>query len=279
MWLEKHVQKKPELSLSEIKKILMNISNTNGAIGVTFTGGEPLLRDDLPEIVRICRQSGMKAAIATNGTLLTKKLVRDLVKSGIEHFDIGFSEPSTETRLALAFAAKSGCTVTASICIHKNNYERTGILCELASVLGADAIALNRFIATGRGKQHLQNLQLSNENLRTALKLADKAAVSAGLYIYAGLPIEPCIASNTEFPAIVFSTCQCGESKWAIDSQGYLRTCEQNVNLLGNLLTSPFSEILKVKKMEIHQFKQKKHSDKCFDCSLPQKCNGGCRFG
>ena len=266
------------MSLDEIEKILSNISKTSGVMGVTFTGGEPLLRSDLHEIVRMCIKFGMKAALATNGSLLTDKTVCSLIESGIQHFDIGFSEPATETRLALAAAAKSGCTVTASICIHKNNYERTGLLCELAAVRGADAVALSRFVPTGRGKRHSQDLRLSNEDLLTALKHADRAATAAGIYIYTGIPVEPCIASSTEFPGIVFSTCQCGESKWAIDPSGNLRTCEQNREILGNLLEKTFTEITESKTDEIHLFRQWRPSKTCNPCTLPGNCRGGCRF-
>lgn len=278
VWLENDEQGKPELTFNEIEKILHNISKAPGATGVTFTGGEPLLRSDLPEIVRICRESGMKAAIATNGTLLTEKLISNLTESGVQHFDIGFTEPAAETRLALAAAAKSGCTVTASICIHKNNYERTGILCEMAAVLGADAVALNRFIPTGRGKHHSRNLQLRNEDILTALKLADQAAATAGIYTYTGIPVEPCIASSTEFPGIVFSTCQCGESKWAIDPYGNLRTCEQNREILGNLLENSFTEIAENSAEEISRFRAWKPSEDCLSCMLHGNCRGGCRF-
>ncbi len=278
VWLENGRKERSELSLNEIEKILHNISKASGAMGVTFTGGEPLLRSDLHGMVRMCRKFGMKAALATNGSLLTEKLINNLIESGIQHFDIGFTEPATETRLALAAAAKSGCTVTASICIHRNNYERTGILCELAAVLGADAVALNRFIPTGRGKQHSQDLQLSNEDLLTALKHAGRAAATAGIYIYTGIPVEPCIASSTEFPGIVFSTCQCGESKWAIDPNGNLRTCEQNREILGNLLENTFTEIVNRNAGVIKEFREWRRSENCFPCTLPGDCRGGCRF-
>jgi len=278
VWLENGEQSKPELTLDEVEKVLRNISEAPEATGVTLTGGEPLLRSDLHEIIRICRQSGMKAAIATNGTLLTEKLTNSLIQSGIEHFDIGFTEPTTKTRLALAAAAKSGCTVTASICVHKNNYERTGILCELAAVLGADAVALNRFIPTGRGKQHSQDLQLSNEDILTALKHADRAAAAAGIYIYTGIPVEPCLASSTKFPGIVFSTCQCGESKWAIDPNGNLRTCEQNREILGDLLKNTFTDIVRDNSEKINEFRAWRPSENCLPCTLRGNCRGGCRF-
>ncbi len=278
VWLENSEQSKPELTLNQIEKVLHNISKAPGARGVTFTGGEPLLRSDIHEIIRVCRQCGMKAALATNGTLLTEKTVCSLMESGIEHFDIGFTEPAGETRLAVAAAAKSGCTVTASICIHKNNYERTGILCEMAAALGADAVALNRFIPTGRGKHHSQSLQLSKKDILTALSSANRAAETAGIYTYTGIPVEPCIARGADYPGIAFSTCQCGESKWAIDSSGNLRTCEQNSEILGNLMKSKFSEIVIRDAEKINLFRQWKPSDICNSCTLPGNCRGGCRF-
>lgn len=278
VWLEKNTVAHSELSLNNIEKVLCNISKAPGAMGVTVTGGEPLLRGDIPEIVRLCSRAGLKVALATNGTLLTRKVINELTGSGVQHFDIGFTDPSEETRLGLTAAVKSGCTVTASICVHNNNYERTGILTEIAAALGADAISLNRFVPTGRGKHHLQSLQLNNKNLLTALELANSTAITAGIYIYTGIPVEPCIASSTEFPGIVFSTCQCGRTKWAINPSGNLRTCEQNTEVLGNLLKNSFTEIISRNAGTIKKFREWRQSEKCFPCTLPGDCRGGCRF-
>lgn len=278
VWLEKETPVHRELSLNEIEKVLCNISKAPGATGVTVTGGEPLLRSDVPEIVKLIKKSGLKVALATNGTLLTKDIIEKLIASGLEHFDIGFTDPATETRLALAAAAKTGCTVTASICLHNNNYKRAGILTEVAAAMGADAIALNRFVPTGRGRLHSRNLHLNNKDLLTALKLADKAATTAGIYIYTGIPVEPCVASSAGFPGIVFSTCQCGQTKWAIDPQGNLRTCEQNKEILGSLLENTFTEIVNRNAGVIKEFREWRQSDSCTGCTLPGDCRGGCRF-
>ena len=249
-------------------------------MGVTLTGGEPLLRDDISEIVNMSRLAGLKVALATNGTLLTEKAVGELVAGGLEHFDIGFTEPTSPTRLALTAAVRSGCTVTASICIHNNNYQRAGVLINIAAALGADAVAINRFVPTGRGRLHDHKLNLSNRNLLSALELADNAGRTAGIYIYTGIPVEPCIASKDMFPGITFSTCQCGESKWAIDSRGNLRTCEQNREVLGNLLENSFAEITENNRKKIEKFRSWRPSDHCLTCNLsaPEDCRGGCRF-
>ena len=278
MWHESASEAQQDLSLSKIEKILNNISEVHDTKGVTFTGGEPLLRDDLPEIVRFCRLKGLKAALSTNGTLLSRGKVAELTASGIQHFDIGFTNPSHETRMAVTEAARSDCTVTASICLHGRNYRRIGVICEIAAALGADAIALNRFIPTGNGARNSSDLEIEIEELLHALEMANQTALKSGAYIYTGIPVEPCIASAREFPGIVFSTCQCGHSKMAIDPGGNLRTCEQSKKILGNLLKNSLSELLQRNSSEISQFRKWRPSINCRQCEWKSSCNGGCRF-
>jgi radical SAM protein with 4Fe4S-binding SPASM domain len=144
--------------------------------------------------------------------------------------------------------------------------------------MGADAVALNRFVPTGRGRINQNDLYLKKQDLLTALELADKAAAEAGIFVYTGIPVEPCTAQWKLFPEITFSTCHCGEVKWAIDPRGNLRTCEQNPETLGNLLENSFSEIVENSKNSIDSFRQWRNSEGCFSCSLPGECSGGCRF-
>ncbi len=278
MWHKGSSCTSESLSLDSIELILKNISKATRVEGVTITGGEPLLRKDTSEIANICRKNGLKAAIATNGTLLTKAMVNELTASGIQHFDIGFTDPSHETRMAMTEAARSGCTVTASICIHNNNFRRIGALSEMAAALGADAIALNRFVPTGMGAKNSSHLEIGIEDLLYALEMANQTALKSGIYIYTGIPVEPCIASNREFPEITFSTCQCGHSKWAIGPNGNLRTCEQNEKELGSLLEYSFSELLERNTTEISNFRRWRPSENCMFCDWRKDCNGGCRF-
>ncbi len=278
MWLEGGPITTRELTLDEVSTIIDKISNAPGASGITITGGEPLLRSDLTEIVGICSRAGLKVALATNGVLLTKQLALGLVSSGIEHFDIGFTEPSDKVKLAVAAAAATGCSVTASVCVHNGNYRETGTLTKKAAVMGADAVALNRFVPTGRGRTNQKDLRLKKQDLVTALELANQAAADSGIFVYAGIPVEPCTARWEQFPEITFSTCQCGEMKWAIDPVGNLKTCEQNPETLGNLLKSSFNEIVEDSKNSIDSFRQWRNYGGCFSCSLPGECSGGCRF-
>lgn len=194
--------------------------------------------------------------MATNGTMLTPERARSLVFSGVSHFDIGFTDPSHETLMAVTHAAKTGATVTASICLHRGNCGRTGLRVRTAAALGADSVCLNRFVPTGRGRLNERRLLPGKHDLLAALQQAQEAAEACPVHIYTGIPIEPEPAGRGCFPGIEFTSCSCGDAKWAIGPSGNLRTCEQNGTSLGNLLEMSFPEALKMHSKYIGEFRK-----------------------
>jgi hypothetical protein len=55
---------------------------------VTLTGGEPLLRPDLPAILDFLRQRGMRVTVISNGRLLDEAMTRDLLRRGVGLFEL-----------------------------------------------------------------------------------------------------------------------------------------------------------------------------------------------
>ena len=74
-----------ELETAEVKRILDTIAEDFDArrIFATITGGEPLLRPDLYDVVSHMRQLGMRSSLVTNGTLLGPKEATRLVEAGM----------------------------------------------------------------------------------------------------------------------------------------------------------------------------------------------------
>ena len=64
-----------ELSTEDIKDILKEVAAL-GCLGVRFTGGEPLLREDFEELYLFARRLGLRVLIFTNGTLITPNLAQ-----------------------------------------------------------------------------------------------------------------------------------------------------------------------------------------------------------
>ncbi len=84
-----------ELSADEVKRIILQIKDL-GVRHLIFSGGEPLLRDDLIEFVRFSRENGIPwVDIITNGVLCDDQITQKLIKAGLNHVTVsldGISE-------------------------------------------------------------------------------------------------------------------------------------------------------------------------------------------
>ena len=76
-----------ELSTEEGKALIADLASFGSPV-LLFSGGEPLMREDLPELVRFAVESGMRAVISTNGTLITKERAAVFAKIGLSYMGI-----------------------------------------------------------------------------------------------------------------------------------------------------------------------------------------------
>ena len=72
-----------ELSTEECLRIAGEILEVNPSPLFILSGGEPLLRNDLPEITRFASSRGATVVIGTNGTLLTDEKIAELKDAGV----------------------------------------------------------------------------------------------------------------------------------------------------------------------------------------------------
>ncbi len=80
-----------ELSFEEAKKTIDDLKKED-VTEVMFTGGEPTLRDDLPELIRYAKAQGFEeVSVQTNASRLhDEKLLKAYIKSGLDKFDISY---------------------------------------------------------------------------------------------------------------------------------------------------------------------------------------------
>lgn len=84
--------KKQELTLDEAKKIVPELKSL-GVRFITFAGGEPLMYEDIFEIMRYCKDWGFIVGLVTNGTLINEKVAKKLANSGVDHIHISLDAP------------------------------------------------------------------------------------------------------------------------------------------------------------------------------------------
>jgi PqqA peptide cyclase len=78
-----------ELSTEVWSRVLREAAEA-GVLQVDFTGGEPLARADLVELVRAARSAGLYVNLITSGLPLDERRLADLVNAGLDHLQLSF---------------------------------------------------------------------------------------------------------------------------------------------------------------------------------------------
>ena len=149
-------EKKDELSTLHWKRIISDASRL-GAQTIVFSGGEPLLRDDIFELVSYAKNNNLSACITSNGSLLDEKSVLRLKSSGVTVVNIsleGRKETHDNLRgrgafdraiLALENLRKYKIEATVASTVSKYNYKDLFYVLELAKNYGATTVRFQPF--------------------------------------------------------------------------------------------------------------------------------------
>ena len=132
---------------------------------LVLSGGEPLYRSDIFQLARYGTDKGLRVALATNGTLVTKDVARMIVESGVRRVSISLDGADSLTHDTFrgspgAFDAAVyglrnlkalGMSVQINMTIAKHNARQLPKVLELAKSLGADALHTFLLVPVGCG--------------------------------------------------------------------------------------------------------------------------------
>lgn len=144
-----------ELSTADWKRVLDQAAAI-GILQVHFSGGEPMARPDLAELVGHAGAAGLYTNIITSGVLLTDAAMAALLDAGIDHIQLSFQDvlPDQADRIggyrgghakkldAARRIREAGLPLTANFVIHRLNSERVEAMIALGEELGADRIEI-----------------------------------------------------------------------------------------------------------------------------------------
>jgi pyrroloquinoline quinone biosynthesis protein E len=143
-----------ELMTTEWERVLGE-AGTLGVLHVHFSGGEPLLRPDLPELVHSARAAGLYTNLLTSGVGLTLARGEQLQKAGLDSVQISFQADEAATADAIAgvpahsrkleaarLVGELGWPLTLNVVLHRGNIDRIEALVALAEELGAERLEL-----------------------------------------------------------------------------------------------------------------------------------------
>lgn len=279
-----------DLPTEQYKLLIKKAVKDSNCRQVTFTGGEPLMRDDLEELVAFAKTLCNEITLITNGTLLTEKRIDSLICAGVTLFELPLNSTKSEVHNKMAGQdgsfekvtqaaidiRSSGGTVVFVFVATVLNIEDWQETFELGVALGARGFLFNRYNAGGECHNKPELLMPSLKNLTNALTIANQLSDKYGLGVGISIPIPPCLISPDMFPNINFGFCQAGKKQayYTIDPIGNVRPCNHSATIIGNILNTPLKNMVKSKQMS--SFK-KATPLICSQCKRIKVCQGGCK--
>jgi AdoMet-dependent heme synthase len=155
---------KDELTTEESKQLIDQIAQVSRPL-LILSGGEPLLRKDVYELIRYGTEKGLRMGLGSNGCLIDAKVARDLKEAGIKTVSISLDSHvaaqhdefrgvagSWEKALnAIKVLRENDVLVQVNTTLTQQNYSQIDEIMTLAEQVGVENFHLFFLVPTGRG--------------------------------------------------------------------------------------------------------------------------------
>ena len=262
-----------------------------GPVKFAFTGGEPLLREDIYDLIEYASSFDMQVVMATNGTLITKEVAEKLKKAGLEraaisidglgnaHDDFrGVNGTFDDVLRGMKACRDAGLATQLFTMVTRANYDELPKIIQLADDLSLWRIYLIYLIAVGRGKAISEVCLSTSENMRFFDYVVEKQKeVKVWLkpicnpQYWAYLKDKGLVRDNE----IEFTGCTAGITRFHIFPNGDVTPCAYLPVKAGNIRDHGFLEIVRDSEM-FRALTAREVKGHCATCKYKKIC-GGCR--
>lgn len=191
-----------ELSTEDWQRVFRE-ARAMGAVQLGLSGGEPLVRQDLPELVRYARELGYYSNLISSGYGLSEAKIAALKDAGLDHIQISIQSPDKTLNDFLAgtesyehkkevarLIKKHGYPMVLCVVIHRQNIHQMREILEMAVELGADYLELANCQYYGWAWANRDQLLPTREQFAEAEAIAKeyKAKLAGKMKIYYVVP-------------------------------------------------------------------------------------------
>jgi len=276
----------PELSTDDWKHVLDRAWEL-GIPHIIFTGGEPTLHTDLPELIAHAEANGQITGLNTNARRLSDAgYVAALVAAGLDHVQITVESCNVEIHDQMVGARgafpqtirgvknvlNSSLYVMTNTTMLKTNLHTIPATLDFLAEIGVPTVGLNALIYSGRGSS--VGTGLSETELAPLLETAQEKTAVHGQRLIWYTPTQYCNFDPVSMNLGV-KGCTAALYNMCVEPNGNVLPCQSYYRPLGNLLTDAWDSIwnheLAVRLRERHDL-----PEKCNGCSLLAECGGGC---
>jgi MoaA/NifB/PqqE/SkfB family radical SAM enzyme len=196
-----------ELSTQEAMRLIDYLESMK-VFNINLSGGEPLMRPDIFELIDYASQKRFSIDLLTNGALITEEVLNRLEDSNIFNVQVsidGIGETHDRFRGrdgtyqraidAIKLLKNANYNVSISSTVTKQNISEIPRIIDMAIDLGISSFKTTLFMPAGRGKGNMDKLVLTRQDVKdfTCMMIEKKKEVGKKIII----------ASETEYPWLV----------------------------------------------------------------------------
>ncbi|MDS1029282.1 radical SAM protein [Bacillota bacterium LX-D] len=278
-----------ELSTEEGLELITGIAQA-GFKRLIFSGGEPLLRNDLYELICCANNNNLITALGTNGTLITKEVAKELKKVQVKAVAISLDNLEAEKHdqfrqisgswnkamRGIQNCLSEGIKLQINTTVTRTNYEQISEMMEFVSQIGGKAHHLFFLVNVGRGRE-LKEEVLNKEQYRQMLEIIVNMKKNLNIELKPTCAPQFMVEAQKKYINMHYSRgCIAGISYCCILPNGDVHICPYLPLKVGSVRITPF----KILWLHNEIFKQLRdfsnYKGKCGKCLYNQLC-GGCR--
>jgi radical SAM protein with 4Fe4S-binding SPASM domain len=288
-----------ELTTEEGFKLLEEIASVDAFRMLVLTGGEPLVRKDLFELLRYAGALGLKLVIATNGTLITDKVARRLKEAGVVGVAISLdaADPAVHNFIrdnenafdramrGIEAARKAGLVLQLNYTATKYNIGQLEDTIDLVNSLGGDIMLAYQLVAVGRGQEVKTSALAIGENRELSALIRRKQRGSRTIIEpVAGPQYWPYLMEHHGKPGRLkmalgktfFHGCAAGRGFVYVKANGDVWPCPFVEVSAGNVRRASFVDLWKTSDIFVNLRNRATLKGRCGECQYHEMC-GGCR--
>jgi PqqA peptide cyclase len=277
-----------ELTTSEWCRVLGEARRL-GVLQLHLSGGEPLLRRDLRQLVAHASRLGLYTNLVTSGIPLRDDTLESLVDAGLDHLQLSIQDSDRaagdavagirayDRKLAAARAIRrAGLPLTVNVVLHAGNIDRLGAIAELAVHMGASRLELANTQYYGWGLRNRGSL------MPTPAQVEAAATAAADIHQRFGHDLE-IVYVNPDYHAGRPKPCMngWGSRQLVVAPNGDVLPCLAAGQLPGLELSNVRRDSLSAIWYDSSSFNRFRGTDwmpePCHSCALRDVDFGGCR--
>ena len=176
-----------ELSTEDWSRVFQEAAAL-GVLQADFTGGEPLTRPDILELIRAARAAGLYVNLITSGSPLDESRLDALVQAGLDHFQLSFqgareeiaqeisgTKAHSQKLRVLEWLKRHRVAVTLNFVIHRRNIEQLPEMLALAETSSASRVEFANVQYYGWAFANRDGLLPTREQLTQSIDFLKKA--------------------------------------------------------------------------------------------------------